>query len=344
MRFARLGWLVLLILCSALLLTLSPQGVLADGLVVSPPNGLPGTTFQIQGGGFSGNEKIAVWAQFPDGHTEQLGNSQADGSGSFTFQLSTDSTFSFGTYRLLGHGQSSGRNDLGALIIGSAGSGGIAVGTATCSGQSFTVSGFASGEQVLFTAQLPNGGVQSLGNVTADGSGNATLNIPLTPSLPQGTYVITGLGLTSGHQTSDTLTFDGSTLAGGNCTISISGGSGITPTLVPRSIVNYRGAGVYLNTNPNQLYYFGCDWKWVQISGPVYFLVLGFRPNEGISYLVQDFNNGSTLSTGAGSADGYGNYSMVLNGYTLPNRNHIHVWFYGQSSGATYCGHFDNDF
>jgi hypothetical protein len=147
----------------------------------------------------------------------------------------------------------------------------VETGTAFCQGQNFSVPGFASGEQVAFTVQLPNSSLQALGSVTADGGGNATFTPPLRHGLPTGTYVIAAQELSSGHETSDTLSFDRSTLSGGNCSVSMSGAlSGdYTAGAIPKNIVEYRGPGVYLNTNPNNVYYFACNWKWRSMDGIV---------------------------------------------------------------------------
>jgi hypothetical protein len=334
LRLVLVIWLTLLIA-----LTYSQSPAHADGLLVSPPSGLPGTTFQIQGSGFNANEGVELWARYPDGRILQSASATADGSGAASLQISTDSSYPFGTYVLMAHGKSSGNNVFGRLTIGSPGSSGAVTGTAFCQGQNFTVPGFASGEPVIFTAQLPNGSVQVLGSVTADGSGNASITIPLQPNLPIGTYVITAQGVASGHQTSDTLNFDGSTLSGSNCSMSLLGSFPGGSVLTPKNIVNFRGPGVYLGTDPNSLYYFGCDWKWRSFGGIIYFLVLGFKPSEPVrvSYeilLVQGLTYYATVN-----ADGNGNAAFAVNSIPMPP-GHYHWWF--TSPSASYCGHYDH--
>lgn len=313
----------------------------ADGLFVTPPSGMPGTTFLVQGGGFHGNEQVQLWSQFPDNRIVQLADTKADGGGNATFQVSTDSTFAFGSYVLAAHGTSSGNTVFGRLVIGSAGSSSVSVGTAYCQGQNFTVPGFASGERVAFSVQLPNGAVQTLGTVGADGGGNATFQLPLRPGLPIGAYVITGQGLSSGHQTSDTLTFDGSTLSGSHCSVSLGGSLpiGLVPGAIPKNIVQYRGPGVYLNTDPNNLYYFGCDFKWRQMDGIIYFLVLGFRPNEQVVISYEILGIQSRLNYATVNADGYGKVPFGINALSMAP-GHYHWWF--TSSSASYCGHYDH--
>jgi Rieske Fe-S protein len=105
-----------------------------------------------------------------------------------------------------------------------------------------------------------------------------------------------------------------------------------------RSIVNYKGPNVYLNTNPNNLYYSDCNWKWVQHSGTIYFAAVGFKPFEqiGVTYLIfniQGLTDYTTLT-----ADSNGNVRMTWDSTGAP-RGHYHWMF--TSSSASYCGHFD---
>lgn len=328
---------LLLSLSLIFILAFAQSPIHADGLFVSPPSGMPGTVFQIQGTGFAPNEAVDLWSRYPDGRVLQLGSATAGGSGAVSFQLSTDSSYPFGSYLLLARGKSSGNYSLGNLTIGSAGSSSFVTGSAFCQGQTFIVPGFAAGEPVVFSAQLPSGSVQVIGSTTADGSGNASFKVPLQPGLPVGTYVITAQGLISGHQTSDTLNFDGSTLAGGNCSISLFGT--VATGLTPKNILNFQGPGVYLGNDPRGLYYFGCGGKWVSFNGIIYFLVLGFKPYEQVrvSYeilLVQGMTDYATVS-----ADGNGNASFAVNAITMPS-GHYHWWF--TSPSASYCGHYDH--
>lgn len=333
-----LSFLVLLV---ALLLASSASPVLAGSLVVSPASGLPGTTFLVQGSGFRAFEAVQLWSQYPDNRIIQLSTSNADGGGSAAFQVKTDSSFPFGSYVLLAHGLSSGANVYGNLFVGTAGNSSVVTGSAFCQGQNFTVPGFSSGERVAFTVKLPNGKVQVLGTIGADGSGNATFTLPVKPGLPTGNYVINAQGLSSGHQTSDTLTFDGSTLTGGKCSVSVGGSvpGGIAVGAVPRNIVQYRGPGVYSNTNPNQLYYAGCDSKWWGMNGLVYMLVLGFKPNEQVNVSYEILGIQGRTSYATVTANAYGNVPFGVN--TIPmTAGHYHWWF--TSPSASYCGHYDH--
>jgi hypothetical protein len=54
--------LLFLVLFASIVLAVGSPLVHADGLFVNSPSGLPGTTFQIQGGGFSANEVVQLWS------------------------------------------------------------------------------------------------------------------------------------------------------------------------------------------------------------------------------------------------------------------------------------------
>jgi hypothetical protein len=341
MQLRPLRWFFFLFLSATFLISFTPLPVRADSLVVSPPNGMPGTTFQIQGSGFSANEQVDLWTQYPDGRILRLSSANADAGGVVKFKVSTDASYPLGSYLLAAHGTSSGNNVFGRLIIGGAGGNSISTGTGYCQGQNFAVPGFAPGERVVFSAQLPNGSVQVLGALTADGSGTASFTVPLSRGLPVGTYIITGQGLTSGHQTSDTLTFDGTTLAGSHCSISLSGYLPSYPLgVIPKNIAVYMGPGVYLGEDPNTLNYFACGWKWRPMGGIVYFLVLGFKPYEQVNVGYQimtiqpDLKPYTTIT-----ADGNGYAALAVNTYSMPS-GHYHWWFTSRS--ASYCGHYDH--
>ncbi|MGB8646232.1 MAG: hypothetical protein WCF84_13420 [Anaerolineae bacterium] len=339
MRTARF-WLVFLALCVVFIIGFAPSPVHADGLSIYPPFGVPGTAFQIQGSGFAANESVALWLQYPDGHTLNAATVNADGSGSAAFVLATNASYPWGSYVVLAHGQSSGSNVWGRLTLGSSGGGTVITGSTSCQNGSFIVPGFIAGETVLVMAQLPNGSVMPT-TVSADGSGTISFALPLQTGLPTGTYVISTQGLVSNHQTRDQLSFDGSTLTGNNCSVTLNTAisGGYVPALIPKNIVEYRGPGVYLGTDPGQLNYFDCNWKWRPMGGIIYFLVLGFHPYEkvDVSYeilLVQGRTYYTTLN-----ADQYGNVVFAFNsiGKTW---GHYHWWFTGQS--ASYCGHYDS--
>lgn len=336
-------WLSLFLFSCAFLLYSAATPARADALSVTPPAGPQGTTFLIQAAGFSGGEGVQLWTRFPSGKVSQLDTSNADGGGNVSFQVNTDSGFPDGNYVLGAHGTSSGTNVFGSLTVGTGGgSGGVITGTAYCQGQSLTVPGFGSGEPVSFTVQVPSGSVQYLGTLRADGGGNATFKVPLNAGLATGNYIIFGHGLASGTQTSDTLTFDGSTLTGKQCSMSLARGiGGYTPAAIPKNIAQYMGAGVYLGTNPSSLNYFGCNWKWRPMGGIVYFLVLGFKPNESVSVSYEILaQQGMTFVTTI-TADSFGNAIYAINSLGM-TPGHYHWWF--TSSSASYCGHYDHNF
>lgn len=343
MMYKSLRWLSFALLFCGFLLASAASPARADGMTVSPPSGPAGTTFQIQAAGFSGSELVQLWTRYPSGRVSQLSSSSADSSGSVTFQVGTDSSFPNGNYVLAAHGTASGTNVFGSFTVGTGGgAAGAVTNTAYCQGQTFTVPGFTPGEPVAFTVQVPSGSVVFLGTVGADGSGNASFKVPLNSGLATGTYVIFGHGLASGRQTSDTLNFDGSTLSGANCSISLGGGiGGYVPGPIPKNILNYMGPGVYLGTNPSGLNYFGCLWKWRPMGGVVYFLVLGFQPNESVNVAYEILGIQGMTPVATIRADGFGNaiYGVNTTGMTP---GHYHWWF--TSASASYCGHYDHNF
>ncbi len=340
MRVARFA-LILFALSFIFILGSAAPSIHADGLSVTPSSGLPGTTFTVYGGGFRANEPVTLFAQLPSGSKVPLARATADGSGNVSFQVATDPGYPPGTYSLVAHGENSGIEVWGQLsLTGGVPAGPSVSGTAYCSGSNFVVPGFASGESVMITAQLPNGSSMPLGTVTADGGGTISIALPLSPGLPRGSYTIYARGLASGRQTSDQLSFDGSTLSGTNCSISIGGGGsgGITPSVIMNAIVNYQGAGVYLNTNPNALYYFDCNWKWRPMGDGVYMAILGFRPNETVDVSYEILGGRPLSHYSTISSDGNGNAVFAVNTYGW-DRGHYHWWF--SSPSARYCGHYD---
>jgi hypothetical protein len=96
--------------------------------------------------------------------------------------------------------------------------------------------------------------------------------------------------------------------------------------------------GVFLNTDPNALYYFGCDWKWRPMGGYVYFIVHGFQANESVNVSYEIFGlQGITYLTTLG-ADANGNLQMTVD---MANAVHGHYHWHFDASSASYCGHFD---
>ena len=121
-----------------------------------------------------------------------------------------------------------------------------------------------------------------------------------------------------------------------------SGGEGVqlwAKFKCPKNIVNCRGSGVYLNTNPNALYFFGCNWKWVPMGGTIYFLVLGFHPNESVavSYEILGIQGMTHVTTVGANGSGYAAFHINSIGM---RPGHYHWWF--TSHSASYCGHYDH--
>lgn len=115
------------------------------------------------------------------------------------------------------------------------------------------------------------------------------------------------------------------------------------PQQPPPQIAVYKGPGVYLNNDPNLLYYFDCrtnDYEQFYQPTTMYSIALWFNPNESVTYERTAFNIGVVeRRTLVANSSGYLPLSMDTASWT-PNR-HYHLDFTGLTSGARYCGHFD---
>jgi hypothetical protein len=109
----------------------------------------------------------------------------------------------------------------------------------------------------------------------------------------------------------------------------------------PGNLRNYQGSSVYLYTDPSQLWYFDCGFKWRPMGqGSLYTISLWFYPNERVRYDILNFNLAQVVGNGEGIANGAGYLDLTFDTSSW-TPDHYHLIFYGQSSDVVYCGHFD---
>ncbi len=352
MHAARFRWILFLGLCLAFTLTLSPSLAQAGGLTVAPTHGLLGTAFQFSGTGFSPNELVSLWVNYPDGRVVGQGYAQADSSGAASFTVTPDTTYPFGGYVQVARGLSSQYEVTAAFNLDwPQSSGGSHSGGNRCGDGYFSATGFTPGETAATWTTRPDGISVALPNAAADSNGVVTFTFTPLVGWPAGDYIVVAQGYSSKLQGVNHFGWDGATLTGGGtCDTSNTSNSSAAPTsgsssgsslipIYPKNIVNPQGAAVYLNTTPDALYYFDCGWKWRPMGGTVYFLVLGFKPYEHVQVGYQVLGVEDWLHTFAAiDADGDGNASFSVN-TTNMTRGHYHWWF--TSPSASYCGHYD---
>lgn len=109
----------------------------------------------------------------------------------------------------------------------------------------------------------------------------------------------------------------------------------------PGNLRNYQGSSVYLFTNPNELWYFDCSFKWRPMGkGALYTISLWYYPNERINFDILNLNTETVTGNGSGVANSAGYLDFTFDTSSW-EPDHYHLVFYGQSSRVVYCGHFD---
>jgi hypothetical protein len=352
MRLTPLRTILLLVVAFLFAVTLAPSAAQAGGLVATPSSGLLGTTFHFTGTGFSPNESVALWINNPDGSVTGQGNTSADSGGAVSFDVTPMTGWQYGTYVQVAHGLSSQYEATGSFGFnappgGPNSSGGLHAGG--CAGGQFTASGFVPYETVATWTTRPDDVTLPLPNAFADEQGIVRFLFAPQPGWPGGAYVVVASGYTSKYQAVNTFYWDGSNVTGGaGCGGSsplggpVPAGAPAPVSLTPGNIVNPQGNAVYLNTNPSALYYADCNWKAIPfgVGSTIYFEVLGFTPGEAVSYSSIDIATNVANTSGNISADASGNASLALNTLGWPGGEN-HIWFVGQSSHYSYCGHFE---
>ncbi|MGE5138184.1 MAG: hypothetical protein ACM3JD_01870, partial [Rudaea sp.] len=219
MRAAR-PWFVLLGLCLAFLLMVSPGAVGAAGLSVSPSQGLPGTTFQFEGSGFAANEGVALWASFPDGSVHGQGTAAADSTGKVTFSITADASYGYGDYLQVAHGLSSRYELTGSFGVyppaSAKSSGGSGEGAGACSAN-FYGGGFAPNESISTWAGRPDGIAVALPSTGADADGIVTFVFVPQAGWPGGPYTVVAHGNSTKYEVAVNLNYDGYSVTGGRC-------------------------------------------------------------------------------------------------------------------------------
>jgi hypothetical protein len=119
----------------------------------------------------------------------------------------------------------------------------------------------------------------------------------------------------------------------------------------PSNLVNYYtpdrgGTGVYLSDEPTYLYRFECSkdsglWGHYLSGSTMYHIALWYYANEKISYTRLLFDLSEVVETGTLYANSQGYVEYNVNTASWTPDYHYHLIFTGQSSGVTYCGHYD---
>lgn len=350
MHIRSLRFILPLVLALTVLLVAPPFIARADSLTADPPSGTVGTVFQISGTGFAPGELVSLWISHPDGTIESQGFTTADGSGNISFSAIPTENWGYGFFVQVARGLRSKYEttvtfEFYSPEVGSSGS--AATG---CSAGVFYASGFQPNERVATWTGLPDGTYQPLPAVSADADGIVTFTWTPQFGWPGGVYSVAAQGYGSKVQAADDYYWDGALFTGeGDCTTPVVTDTGTSDTpaassqggtvlLKPNNVYNYQGAGVYLSSNPDELWYFDCNWKWVPFGSPMYMLVLGFQPNEQVKVSYEVFDVVSGVNYKTLNADENGNLSLEVDMTGLP-AGHYHWWF--QAKSVTYCGHFD---
>ena len=180
-----------------------PTLVPVNGLLVNPNSGPIGQKFQVSGTGFGANESVSVWETGPDMQVTNLPGVTSDSNGKFIFTYQGHAPS--GTYTLTVHGNSSGVEKLGDLVVGDASavpvpsSGFLDVNPASGPvGQKFQISGtgFGVGEIITLWETGPDMRVSGLPGITSDANGRFTFTYQ--GHVPIGIYTLTAHGNSSG--------------------------------------------------------------------------------------------------------------------------------------------------
>lgn len=350
MRSNVLRTIALIALAIGLALALAPSPVRADGPTIDPPSGTLGGVFQFTAPGFTPNEKVALWITIPGGTVLNQGYTAADETGTVNYTIVPSGDWAFGFYFQVAHGMRSAFESAIQFEYYSPARGASDEGSHGCPTGSLIAPGFAANEGVAMWYLAPDGTAKALPNVSADAQG--VLNWTFVNATPGfvGTYNVAAQGYTSKFLASHVFYWDGSGFTGqGDCggvviapdtstTTTTGTGNGGTVLAVPRNVANFMGPGVYLNTDPDLLYYFDCNYKWRPMGGTIYFEVLGFQPYEQVKVWYEVLLGAGPTPYTTLNADENGNVAFSFNDAGYP-KGHYHWWF--EAKSAKYCGHYD---
>jgi hypothetical protein len=173
-----------------------PKPTTAPPVVIAP---ISDRTAQFNARGFQGGELVNTWYQSPDGTITGYKNFYADAWGNLTFPFVMNQGQRFGGWQVVGRGIKSGVQQWITFSW---------FGTVTDVRASNPIQqvspyydwvqgGFAAGEAVTLWIGFPNGGVQTLATVTANGSGTVSYRVNVQPGWQFGGYVVAGYGAKS---------------------------------------------------------------------------------------------------------------------------------------------------
>jgi hypothetical protein len=165
-------------------------------VVIAP---LSERTAQFSARGYKGGELVNTWYQAPNGAITGYNDFYADAWGNLSFPFVMTNSQMFGGWQVVGRGTSSGNTQY--ITFSWFGK----VTDVRASKPILTAApyfdlvqgGFKPGEQVSLWIGFPNGGVQSLGNTTANGSGNISYRVNIAPGWQFGGYIVAAYGWTS---------------------------------------------------------------------------------------------------------------------------------------------------
>lgn len=111
---------------------------------------------------------------------------------------------------------------------------------------------------------------------------------------------------------------------------------------IPGHLANYHATpSVYLNSE-DPVYYFDCTWKWRPFGDIILVISNGFTPGEPVDAFAYEISSGVYSMTANYIAEGNGWVRTSINTHAW-HGGHYHLFFSGEYSHITNCGHFDLD-
>lgn len=174
----------------------APKPTTAPPVVIVP---LSERTAQYSARGFQGGELVNTWYQSPNGTITGYQNFYADAWGNLTFPFVMYQGQMFGGWQVVGRGTRSGNTQFITFSwfgkVTDVRASNPVVKAAPY--YDWVQSGFKAGEQVTLWVGFPQGGTQTLGTVTANGSGTVAYRVNIQPGWQFGGYIVAGYGATS---------------------------------------------------------------------------------------------------------------------------------------------------
>lgn len=209
-------WRYTALLLAGCIFLLTAAAVSAAGMWVSPGSGDYDTTFTAHASGFLPGEHVDTCVNKPYQWRVGQGDYVADASGTIEFDFRPDVTWGTGGFFASAIGQKSGREYTASFSIGG---GGFPLAPCACSAVllgnpggtavNYNAQGYGSSEIVVVYMTDPSAQIHRLPNAQADPWGNLAFPVYLSQESLYGPYLFTARGLTTGHESYNTLTFWG---------------------------------------------------------------------------------------------------------------------------------------